>query len=119
MAQDKITVDSMLKHLRPFVPATVQRIVERNPGAPEFEKRDIEVTVLFLDIAGYTRISETQTRGKVNFIIENTGIPTNFGITVFLGFVVGIAIVGLTFSLFLRAAREGTPEAEHPPGLEE
>lgn len=70
MAQDKITVDSMLKHLRPFVPATVQRIVERNPGAPEFEKRDIEVTVLFLDIAGYTRISETQTRGKVNFIIE-------------------------------------------------
>ncbi|MDZ7589003.1 MAG: ABC transporter permease [Parasphingorhabdus sp.] len=38
----------------------------------------------------------------VNFIIENTGIPTNFGITVFLGFVVGIAIVGLTFSLFLR-----------------
>ena len=38
----------------------------------------------------------------VNFIIENTGIPINFGITVFLGFVVGVAIVGLTFSLFLR-----------------
>lgn len=38
----------------------------------------------------------------VNFIIENTGIPTNFGITVFLGFVVGVAIVGLTFSLFIR-----------------
>jgi len=38
----------------------------------------------------------------VNFIIENTGIPVNFGITVFLGFVVGVAIVGLTFSLFLR-----------------
>ena len=41
-------------------------------------------------------------RAGVNFIIENTGIPTNFGITVFLGFVVGVAIVGLTFSLFLR-----------------
>lgn len=38
----------------------------------------------------------------VNFIIENTGIPTNFGITVALGFIVGVAIVGLTFSLFLR-----------------
>ncbi len=38
----------------------------------------------------------------VDFIIENTGIPTNFGITVFLGFVVGVAIVGLTFSLFIR-----------------
>ncbi|AUX68154.1 ABC transporter permease [Porphyrobacter sp. HT-58-2] len=38
----------------------------------------------------------------INFIIENTGIPVNFGITVFLGFVVGVAIVGLTFSLFIR-----------------
>ena len=41
-------------------------------------------------------------RDGVNFIIENTGIPINFGITVALGFVVGIAIVGLTFSLFIR-----------------
>ncbi|WP_298300711.1 ABC transporter permease [uncultured Erythrobacter sp.] len=38
----------------------------------------------------------------VNFIIENTGIPLNFGITVALGFIVGVAIVGLTFSLFIR-----------------
>jgi putative ABC transport system permease protein len=41
-------------------------------------------------------------RAGVNFIIQNTGIPTNFGITVVLGFVVGVAIVGLTFSLFIR-----------------
>jgi len=40
--------------------------------------------------------------GGVDFIIETTGIPTNFGITVVLGFVVGVAIVGLTFSLFIR-----------------
>lgn len=38
----------------------------------------------------------------INFIIENTGIPFNFGITVVLGFIVGVAIVGLTFSLFIR-----------------
>ncbi|PIW55985.1 MAG: ABC transporter permease [Sphingomonadales bacterium CG12_big_fil_rev_8_21_14_0_65_65_10] len=38
----------------------------------------------------------------VDFIIENTGIPLNFGITVLLGFIVGVAIVGLTFSLFIR-----------------
>ena len=38
----------------------------------------------------------------VDFIIENTGIPINFGITVVLGFVVGVAIVGLTFNLFVR-----------------
>ena len=38
----------------------------------------------------------------VDFIIENTGIPINFGITVLLGVIVGIASVGLTFSLFIR-----------------
>lgn len=38
----------------------------------------------------------------IDFIIENTGIPLNFGITVALGFIVGVAIVGLTFSLFIR-----------------
>ncbi len=38
----------------------------------------------------------------IAFVIENTGIPFNFGITVMLGFIVGVAIVGLTFSLFIR-----------------
>ena len=41
-------------------------------------------------------------RDGVQYIIDNTGIPINFGITVALGFVVGVAIVGLTFSLFIR-----------------
>jgi putative ABC transport system permease protein len=41
-------------------------------------------------------------RDGVDFIIENTGIPLNFGITVALGIIVGVAIVGLTFSLFIR-----------------
>lgn len=41
-------------------------------------------------------------RDGIDFIIENTGIPINFGITVVLGVVVGVAIVGLTFSLFIR-----------------
>jgi putative ABC transport system permease protein len=41
-------------------------------------------------------------RDGVQYIIDNTGIPINFGITVALGFIVGVAIVGLTFSLFIR-----------------
>jgi len=45
---------------------------------------------------------EEMARAGVDFIVENTGIPLNFGITVALGFVVGVAIVGLTFSLFIR-----------------
>ncbi len=48
------------------------------------------------------RTSEQFSRDGIDFIIENTGIPINFGITVILGFIVGVAIVGLTFSLFIR-----------------
>lgn len=70
MSQEKLNMDQILTHLRPFVPETVQRIVEKDPSAPSFEKRDVDVSILFLDIAGYTKISERLTREKVNFIIE-------------------------------------------------
>jgi class 3 adenylate cyclase/rubredoxin len=70
MSQEKLTVDKILQHLRPFVPSTVQKIVDKDPSAPDLGKKDTDVTVLFLDVAGYTRISETQSRDKVTFIIE-------------------------------------------------
>ncbi len=70
MSQEKLSVDRILGHLRPFVPATVQKIVEKNPDAPSFQKRDEDVSILFLDVAGYTRISETLTQEMVNFVIE-------------------------------------------------
>ncbi len=70
MAQEKLNLDQILLHLRPFVPETVQKIVEKNPATPFLEKRDTDVSILFLDVAGYTKISETLTREKVNFIIE-------------------------------------------------
>lgn len=37
----------------------------------------------------------------VRYVIANTGIIINFGTTVVLGVVVGVAIVGLTFNLFV------------------
>jgi class 3 adenylate cyclase len=70
MEQEKWTLDRNPGHLRPFVPETVQRIVEKNPEAPQLEKRDLDVSILFLDVAGYTRISQTLTREQVNFIME-------------------------------------------------
>jgi class 3 adenylate cyclase len=70
MAQEKLNMDQILEHLRPFVPETVQRIVEKDPSAPSLEKRDVDVSVLFLDVAEYTKISESLTQEKVNFIIE-------------------------------------------------
>jgi putative ABC transport system permease protein len=36
----------------------------------------------------------------INYYMERTGIPINFGITVVLGFIVGCAIAGQTFYLF-------------------
>jgi putative ABC transport system permease protein len=38
----------------------------------------------------------------LSYWMKNTGIPINFGISVFLGFLVGAAIAGQTFSSFVR-----------------
>ncbi|MEW6350081.1 MAG: adenylate/guanylate cyclase domain-containing protein [Thermodesulfobacteriota bacterium] len=70
MAREKLTLERILGHIRTFVPETVQRIVEKNPEAPELARKDVDVSVLFLDVADYTRISESITSDKVNFIIE-------------------------------------------------
>lgn len=48
------------------------------------------------------RTAEQFADDAIQYILENTGIPMNFGITVLLGFIIGVAIVGLTFSLFIR-----------------
>lgn len=70
MAREKLTLERILGHIRTFVPDTVQKIVEKNPDAPLLEKREVDVSILFLDVADYTKISETLTQDKVNFIIE-------------------------------------------------
>jgi len=68
--REKLTLERILGHIRPFVPETVRRIVEKNPDAPSFQRTEVDVSILFLDIADYTRISERLTQDKVNFIIE-------------------------------------------------
>ncbi len=70
ISQEKLTLDRILNQLRPFVPSTVQKILEKNPDAPSLKTTDVDVSILFLDMAGYTHISEYLTQEKVNFIIE-------------------------------------------------
>ena len=36
----------------------------------------------------------------INYMLSSTGIPVNFGITIALGFIVGVAVAGQTFYLF-------------------
>ncbi len=68
--QEKLTVERILSLLKPFVPEVVSRIVERNPDKPELSKEDRDVSILFLDVAGYTRMGETLSRDQVGFLIE-------------------------------------------------
>jgi len=44
--------------------------IERNPERPELEKQERDVSILFLDIAGYTRMSEEMSLDKINYVVE-------------------------------------------------
>jgi len=70
LSQERLTLDSILKHIRPFVPDTVNRILEKDPFTPLLDKKESDVSILFLDVASYTRISEKLSREKVNFVLE-------------------------------------------------
>ena len=43
--------------LAKFVPRRVRQLIEEAPEAPSLEKRETDVSVLFADISGYTRLS--------------------------------------------------------------
>jgi class 3 adenylate cyclase len=60
----------MQDYLAKFVPQSVKRLVETNPEALELDKREQDVSVLFVDISGYTRLSETFSQERMNFIVE-------------------------------------------------
>jgi DNA-binding response OmpR family regulator len=73
----KHTVDRKLGELRrikdhfaKFVPEAVRRLVVANPEAPELTKHDRDVSVLFLDISGYTHLSERLAPEALNALIE-------------------------------------------------
>ena len=74
----KHTVDKKLvelgrikDHFAKFVPETVQRMVAENPEAPGLEeKHEQDVSVLFLDITGYTRLSQEVPTAELNVLVE-------------------------------------------------
>lgn len=73
----KHTVDRKLGELRrakdhfaKFVPDAVKRLVAANPEAPELSKRECDVSVLFLEITGYSRLSDQLSPHALNVIVE-------------------------------------------------
>jgi class 3 adenylate cyclase len=53
-----------------FVPASVRRLIELDPTAPALDKHEQDVSVLFLDIAGYASMSQALDQEKVNYLVE-------------------------------------------------
>ncbi|MFQ5936382.1 MAG: response regulator, partial [Acidiferrobacterales bacterium] len=57
------------EYLARFVPQSVIRRLEENPEAPELEKTDQDMSALFVDVSGYTKLSEDM-RQTADFIVE-------------------------------------------------
>ena len=68
--QEKIKISRMLDHLSPFVPQSVRSIVEDDPGQLKQDKERKDVTVLFLDLEGYTQLTANWPEAEVNEIVE-------------------------------------------------
>jgi adenylate cyclase len=70
MTQEKIRIGQMLTHLSPFVPDSVRNMVEKNPERLTQDKEKKNVSVLFLDLEGYTRLSASRSEAEVNELVE-------------------------------------------------
>ncbi|MCF8025681.1 MAG: GAF domain-containing protein, partial [Desulfobacteraceae bacterium] len=70
MTQEKIRINQMLNHLSPFVPQSVRTMAEKNPEMLGREKEKKDVSVLFLDLEGYTKLSMDRPEAEVNTLVE-------------------------------------------------
>src|SRR5205807_805504 len=70
-SRERLELLEQLKgELSKFVPEAVKRLLEQNPNATEMEKKNVEVSVLFLDIAGYTKLSEQLDPRRLNQLVQ-------------------------------------------------
>lgn len=63
-------LESMKANLSKFVPKTVKDLIEQSPEAPVLDKREADVSVLFADITGYTRLSGQMDHERLNQLVE-------------------------------------------------
>lgn len=65
-----VFLEHVKRGLDRFVPDTVRRAIENNPEAPALGKQTKDVTVLFLDIEDYSRLTERLSRVALNALVE-------------------------------------------------
>ena len=70
ITQEKIHISKKLSDLSPFVPGSVRQMIDSNPDLLSKKKVRRDVTVLFLDLEGYTSLSSSHPEVEVNAIIE-------------------------------------------------
>ena len=70
ITQEKIHISKKLSDLSPFVPGTVRQMIDSDPDLLSKKKVRKDVTILFLDLEGYTSLSSNRPEVEVNAIIE-------------------------------------------------
>jgi class 3 adenylate cyclase len=63
-------LEQLKNELGKFVPVSVKRMLEQNPEATELEQCEKDVSAIFLDIAGYTHLSEQMEAKQLNRLLQ-------------------------------------------------
>ncbi len=69
-SESAISAARVIEHLSKFVPSAVKQITEKGVNSLEEEKVESDVSVMFLDLEGYSALSERLEQERLNFIIE-------------------------------------------------
>jgi class 3 adenylate cyclase len=57
-------------YVRKFAPSAVAKEIDANPEAPDLAAKDSDVSILFADLAGYTRLSELMGRQQLTELVN-------------------------------------------------
>ncbi|MEO6034472.1 MAG: response regulator [Verrucomicrobiota bacterium] len=70
MIKKVAALEQIQRRLSHFVPSSVARSVSQNPNDTDFHQKQRDVSVLFADISGYTRMSEALPQEQVSTMVE-------------------------------------------------
>lgn len=68
--QRNLRLEQIKQGLQRFVPGTVQQLIEDDPENPKLDKVECEASIAFLDIEGYTQLSERTPPAILNRLVE-------------------------------------------------